>query len=780
MPLSLLAASLVAVLFAVCPLLFFTDLTRNPYYTQIAILNAAICLLWIVWLVEDVRNKVIRWPYTALDLPLLTYIGFCIFSWALSMLLHPRFVSSIYAEGSKAGVFLIANTYLVYAASLRVSNRNHFKKLLWLTYAVATAAAAYGLAQYFGMEWIWGRNLNPYGSRPVSTFGNPNFMSSFLVLVIPVMVADLALGITKLDRLPLFIGTVVSTAALVATMTRSSWVGLLIALAIWAVWLYRLPERTEVERRWLGVLIGTLVAMIVFFPRGGDSGYQATVYSRLIEVREIAERRYGPVFQRLLIWISSWQMVLDHPISGKGWGNFELFYPFYQGTQLMEPAFKTLRTHANNSHNDILEHWAQVGTIGLGLYVWLWATFFRTSAAVVKRVEKTWRMLVVALAAAVAGMLIDNLLNVSVHFAVPAFLFWWWVGALYAQDPASVRWKEFSWSDWRVKLTVLLIILGLSFLVVRAFLFWKGEVYFFEGFKRSKGGDLIAAARALKRAYEYHPLEVNNNYELANVHARSGDREQALFMYQRALDSNGGYDEIYFNRGTVYMQLGRMEEAIQSYKVALGINPLSKEAYNALASVYLKDLPKYEKDVEELYKRSVRAYPDDKDFWNNLGYLYTQRKAWDLAFDAYKKAVELDPEFELGRRNLTVVVKHLPQRANEPVLTLDREWAALDALLNAGKFDEALARSKALEKEFPRSLRTQLLLGNIYFQKGHVADAIASYERGLTFHPDAAGLWQNLGLAYNRAGDSKKSRAAFERLLQLDPGNATAKAALGR
>jgi len=105
------------------------------------------------------------------------------------------------------------------------------------------------------------------------------------------------------------------------------------------------------------------------------------------------------------------------------------------------------------------------------------------------------------------------------------------------------------------------------------------------------------------------------------------------------------------------MQMGRAEEAIVNYRICLAINPLSQQAYNAIAGLYFKDLPRYASDIEALYLQGVRVYPNDKDMWNNLGYLYTQKQDWAKAAGAYQKAIEIDPKFDLARRNLEVVLQ---------------------------------------------------------------------------------------------------------------------------
>jgi tetratricopeptide (TPR) repeat protein len=655
MPTSKPIRSLLYLLFGVCPILFFTDLTRNPYYTQIALLNMWVPACWCLWLWEAWRAQELVWVSSAFDTGLLALIGVSVVSWLLSMWVHPNLIKPIYSEGSKAAVFLIVNTFLVYAAALRAREPALLRRLLWITYAVSFIASMYGVLQYFGIELVWPSHLNPYGSRPVSTFGNPNFMSSFLVVAIPAMVMDFVYDTTGCPKAILFIVIHMSLAALLATLTRSSWVGLAMGLAV-VFWGTR-RDNTGTFRGKL-ILGVTMLALALAWPQsGGGGGYSATVIQRLMEVKRASTEAYGSAYQRFLIWLSAWGMVLDHPFLGKGWGCFELFYPFYQGPLLMLKNLSA-RTHANNCHNEILEYWSQIGSIGLGIVAWMWILFFTLGASIVRRLAGSTKFLFWGFLGGATGMLVDNLLNVSIHFCIPAFLFWWWVGSAMALDPAALTIRRIDLhAGWRKGLVAACII-GLLCLVARAFALWMGEINFFKGFKLSKGGvDLVSATRYLGRAYEWHHLEVNNNYELGNVYARLGERDQALFMYQRAIDANSGYDEIFFNRATMLMQMGRYEEAIANYRTCLAINPLSEQAYNAIGSLYFKDIARYANDIESLYVQGVRVFPDDRDMWNNLGYIYTQRQNWPKAIDAYQHAVQIDPNFDLARRNLAVVMQ---------------------------------------------------------------------------------------------------------------------------
>ena len=645
--------------FGLCPLLFFVDLTRNPYYTQIALLNIFLDLTWMYWLIQAVRQGEFTWYSTALDLPFAALIGVCFLSWGVSALRHPNLAVPIYSEGSKGIIFLLVNALLAYLTALRFHDRRVMKWTLIIVYLVTVVAAAYGVAQYFGYEPVWPHNLNPYGSRPVSTFGNPNFMSSYLVVVIPVMIVDYFFRITGFPRVYLLGVILVALAALVATLTRSSWAGLVAAL----VWIALQAKRENIRlpsRGWIAALIVGMALIIFCWPKANTGSYSETVVGRITEIKSIKSGAYAPVSQRFLIWLSAWEMVSQHPWLGQGWGCFELFYPFYQGPLLLENAFHTLRTHANNAHDEIMEYWSQTGSIGLGVMILFWTVFFLVSWTLSPRLPMPWRALHWGFVGGAAGMLVDNLLNVSVHFAVPAFMFWWWVGSSLALDPAAARPHPINLRPAERKVVAIVGTVVLGCFALRSFCMWMEEVNFFEGFKLSKAGvDLVGASRALEKAYGWHQLDVNNNYELANVYARLGAADKALWMYRRALDANSGYDEIFFNRATVLTQAGRLPEAAANYEFCLAINPLSHEAYNALAAIYMKNFAANSSKLETLYLQGVSVFPQDKDLWNNLGYVYAQRNDWEKAFPAYRRAIEIDPNFQTAQGNLRIAAGHL-------------------------------------------------------------------------------------------------------------------------
>src|SRR5262249_49489972 len=129
--------------------------------------------------------------------------------------------------------------------------------------------------------------------------------------------------------------------------------------------------RLASRRRMLGLLLAVGVGLAIFWPGSPLSAKPERPFDRFRELITTvrAHKPYGSWDQRRMVWSCAWDMGKERPLVGKGWGFFELFYPFYQGWYLSDRVFRGFRTHANNAHNVILEIWSQTGTVGLGIWL---------------------------------------------------------------------------------------------------------------------------------------------------------------------------------------------------------------------------------------------------------------------------------------------------------------------------------------------------------------------------------------------------------------------------
>ena len=111
---SLLTFSLVTAFF-VSPLLFFTDLTRNPYYLQITLLNSAVLLAAALLLADAIRRRSWPLPPNILYVPLAALLAVMALSFIRAYFGHAVFFRpSILSEFTRAGVFTVVNCVLIF------------------------------------------------------------------------------------------------------------------------------------------------------------------------------------------------------------------------------------------------------------------------------------------------------------------------------------------------------------------------------------------------------------------------------------------------------------------------------------------------------------------------------------------------------------------------------------------------------------------------------------------------------------------------------------------
>lgn len=231
-------------------------------------------------------------------------------------------------------------------------------KILIIT---AYIAILYGVVQFLDTRYFppkeAGPGLDPFvwrgafGPRVFSTYGNPNFFGNFLVLILPIIVTQW-LKRKSVFLLPLIF---MNLLCLYATQTKGAFLGFGISAFLFAVFygFFFLREWLEEKgiSRWkfLGAAcIIPLLAFGVIYQLGNVHSYNF----------------------RINTWLSTWEMIETHPLTGIGVGSFKVIYPAYRRPEIfhIEGKHNTETDHAEDEH---LEQWMDNGLIGMGLYLWI-------------------------------------------------------------------------------------------------------------------------------------------------------------------------------------------------------------------------------------------------------------------------------------------------------------------------------------------------------------------------------------------------------------------------
>ncbi len=232
-------------------------------------------------------------------------------------------------------------------------------------------------------------------------------------------------------------------------------------------------------------------------------------------------------------------------------------------------------------------------------------------------------------------------------------------------------------------------------------------------------------------ARKVHPDEAVKWTAQGNAHFRRGALEQAIVAFNKAIQIDASYGVPYSNLALTYVTQGQFAEAIL------------------------------------LYQKSIELLVTDRDkalSWNGLGNAYRCVGDYSNAVAAYQKAAELDPETGGIRDQADNFQPRGSQRTA-------KGWNDLgELLLKTGALDkanEAFRTAIDMEPEFGRAYCN---LARTRAAEGAYADAIPFYEKGIALlesNKEKADAWNGLGNAYRKLNDYNKAVNAYQKAVVL-------------
>lgn len=245
----------------------------------------------------------------------------------LAILLLLSAISLLYASNLSYGIrywSMILQAFLSYLMLYEsLDSKEVLLKFQQILLIPALVVASYGIFEY----------LIGNTGRAVSFFGNPNYLSVYLLIFIPI-----ALGLATETGLPKFkrclagIVFIACSAAILLTLSRGAWVGITIALIFFSI---------LKDRRFL-VLFLVIILLIPFLA-------PEEVINRIKTITSIESN-----MDRINLWSTTIEMIKDYPILGVGIGNFRPVYAKYVPVDW--------KAH---SHNIFLQFTVELGILGL-------------------------------------------------------------------------------------------------------------------------------------------------------------------------------------------------------------------------------------------------------------------------------------------------------------------------------------------------------------------------------------------------------------------------------
>jgi len=180
----------------------------------------------------------------------------------------------------------------------------------------------------------------------------------------------------------------------------------------------------------------------------------------------------------------------------------------------------------------------------------------------------------------------------------------------------------------------------------------------------------------------------------------------------------------------------RPHEAVEAYRLALGIDPMHVKARNNLALVY-DSLGLFEKALEEL-RTAVDIDPRNVELRANLGALLGEHGCFDEAEREFRRALEAAPADARIHFNLGLVYF--------------RKGLYLKAI-------PEFERTLSLDENHREGL---FYLAQSYNLTGRYPQAVAMFERLIVLEPDNHRAFWYLGILYDRQKDHEKAREYYQ------------------
>lgn len=128
---------------------------------------------------------------------------------------------------------------------------------------------------------------------------------------------------------------------------------------------------------------------------------------------------------------------------------------------------------------------------------------------------------------------------------------------------------------------------------------------------------------------------------LGNLYDEKGEKDNAIFMYQKAISTDKKYYKAYYNIANLYLAEEKYNQAVENYKKAIFIKKDNPYLFYNLGCAYLK-LGNVKK-ARSAFQQAVTLKNDVAEFHYNLAYAYKslgKTKMAQIYLDNYNKLTE--------------------------------------------------------------------------------------------------------------------------------------------
>ena len=295
-----------------------------------------------------------------------------------------------------------------------------------------------------------------------------------------------------------------------------------------------------------------------------------------------------------------------------------------------------------------------------------------------------------------------------------------------------------------------------------------------------QGGQLEAARRIYDAILATKPDHADTLRYRGMIGIQTGDFTAAAEFLGKAVASNATHSAARSNLGVALRALGRLHDALASFRAASWIEPGNPiDHFNQ--GVVLHELGQSEEALAR-YNEALRLHPDYAEAYFNRGVVQQALGQDDAALASYDMAVARNPDnAEFHAKRAVLLIRLI--RMEEAIAACDRAIALQPgaasfhtlrgtALNELRRYEDAMRDLRLAVAIDPDDADAHANLGIAQAPMQRPADALASFDRAIALRPSSVNFHFNRAVCLTDMQRYDEAIASLDTAIALEPENA--------
>lgn len=663
-------------------------------------LLVVICLMfWCFRMINQERFNFIRSP---IDFPILCFIAICIFSlfWSNSPMIS-----------TKELPLFLTGPLLYFIITNNIINEQQINRILNVIVIIGGLFGIYGILQYQGIDFsFWTGNIgrqNVFG-----LFGNVNYFAEYLIIPLTIAIPLFFVSKNKMKKLLLIIGILAMGTSLILTFTRGSYLSFGTSLIfMFFLFIFSRGKTFIKDNKKLFIIIFLAIILIIsLFVIPNPLNKPGTIISKIKDRTSVTQLTQSySIKRRIATWKFTILMIKDHPLLGSGIGTYKYNTLKYQAEFFEQGENRALYPYgfADRAHNEYLQLWAEMGMIGLGIFIWLMVCYFNYGIKILNKIKNHYKQaILIGLMGSIAAVLVDGIFGFPLHLAATIVLFWIAIGftdaigtgnknniltikttkkifnqdedgkvdkSIKTQEKNIVKTKDIKKTAYILKLPLYISILSLAiFLCLTLFRPFMAQVYQFYAYKEIKNENFDEAIKIDEKALKWDPYLGEVYYDIGKILEIKKFYGVSLEYFEKAAKYID-HPDLPQDFALIYLKKGQLDKAAIKLKQAISYQENEKSMlplYAELGNTYLQ-LKRY-KPAEIVLKDALKIDPDFINAHYGLAGAYLNQNKIEEALVELQKVIELAPDSQEAKYAQSIMQQIAQEKLKAPPTETDK------------------------------------------------------------------------------------------------------------